>query len=112
MTNPEGFQEYVSLQSRAIKRGLDLQGGVYLVLEVDPRLTMTGDELKGAVEGARRVIEQRVNQYGVSEANVQKIGDRRLIIELPGIDNIEEGEEPRRPYGPSALQHPPPVAGA
>jgi len=76
------------LQIEAIKRGLDLQGGVFLVLEVDPRQTLEGGELADAVEGARRVIEQRVNQYGVSEANVQKIGERRLVIELPGLEDI------------------------
>ncbi|HQI75006.1 MAG TPA: hypothetical protein PK384_00700, partial [Candidatus Latescibacteria bacterium] len=81
--------KFDDLQMRAIKRGLDLQGGVFLVLEVDPARTMTGGTLADAVEGARRVIEQRVNQYGVSEANVQKIGERRIIVELPGLDNIE-----------------------
>ena len=81
--------KFDDLQMRAIKRGLDLQGGVFLVLEVDPARTMTGGALADAVEGARRVIEQRVNQYGVSEANVQKIGERRIIVELPGLDNIE-----------------------
>jgi SecD/SecF fusion protein len=88
------------LESEAIKRGLDLQGGVYLVLEVDPRRKMDGGELSDAVEGARRVIEQRVNQYGVSEANVQKIGDRRIIIELPGLEDIESA---KRLVGRTAL---------
>ena len=77
------------LQVEAIKRGLDLQGGVFLVLEVDPSNTLRGGELVDAVEGARRVIDQRVNQWGVSEANVQKIGERRLIVELPGLEDIE-----------------------
>jgi SecD/SecF fusion protein len=86
LTDKAKFDE---LQTRSIKRGLDLQGGVFLVLEVDPARSMTGSVLADAVEGARRVIEQRVNQYGVSEANVQKIGERRIIIELPGLDNIE-----------------------
>jgi SecD/SecF fusion protein len=81
-------EQFKWLQAEAIKRGLDLQGGVFLVLEVDPRNTMEGGELVDAVEGARRVIEQRVNQYGVSEANIQKIGMRRLIIELPGLEDI------------------------
>jgi len=81
--------KFERLQRESIKRGLDLQGGVFLVLEVDPRQTMQSAELADAVEGARRVIEQRVNQYGVSEANVQKTGDRRLVVELPGLENIE-----------------------
>lgn len=86
LSDPEHF-DY--LQREAIKRGLDLQGGVFLVLEVDPNETLEGVALVDAVEGGRRVIEQRVNQYGVSEANVQKIGDRRLIVELPGLEDIE-----------------------
>ncbi len=76
------------LQVEAIKRGLDLQGGVFLVLEVDPGLTLDGATLADAVEGARRVIEERVNQYGVSEANVQKVGERRVVVELPGLEDI------------------------
>ena len=86
ISDKERFDE---LQATAIKRGLDLQGGVFLVLEVDPKNELESSELTDAVEGARRVIEQRVNQYGVSEANVQKIGERRLIIELPGLEDIE-----------------------
>jgi len=76
------------LQVEAIKRGLDLQGGVFLALEVDPGLTLKGAALADAVEGARRVIEERVNQYGVSEANVQKVGERRVVVELPGLEDI------------------------
>ncbi|MDP6124200.1 MAG: hypothetical protein QGH20_00415, partial [Candidatus Latescibacteria bacterium] len=83
-------QLFRRLQNEAVKQGLDLQGGVYMVLEVDPEGTLVDlQELDDATEGARRIVEQRVNQFGVAEANVQRVGERRIVVELPGIEDIE-----------------------
>ena len=69
-----------------LKRGLDLQGGMHLTLEVD--------ESKGAVankgealDRALRVVRNRIDELGVSEPVVQKVGDDRIIVELPGVDD-------------------------
>lgn len=69
-----------------LKRGLDLQGGMHLELEVD--------ESKGAVankgdqiDRALTVVRTRIDQFGVSEPVVQKAGNDRIIVELPGIDD-------------------------
>lgn len=75
-----------------IKLGLDLEGGVEMVLQakmdkIDPKDRDT------ALESARQVIEKRVNLYGVSEAVVQssKLGeDRRILVELPGVKDTAE----------------------
>lgn len=73
------------------KLGLDLQGGVELVLEADMKDVPAGDRDK-ALEGSKAVIDNRVNALGVSEPVIQtsKIGtSHRIIVELPGIKDLE-----------------------
>jgi len=66
--------------------GLDLQGGVDLVYQAD----LSGTEDKAAaMEGLRDVIERRVNMYGVSEPVIQIQGENKLLVELPGVTDIE-----------------------
>ena len=71
-----------------IVRGLDLQGGLQVLLEAD-----VPDEQPVTVEQmdtARQIIDQRVNALGVAEPLVIVEGDRRILVELPGIDNPDE----------------------
>jgi preprotein translocase subunit SecD len=140
-------------REKRIKLGLDLQGGMYLVMEINTakmleKLAKNPDELfykllaeadnetkvseenvvqvlarkikangkrmsmyfdfgditasdsdiesklqqqeKDAVSRAVEVISKRVNQYGVSEPEIQSQGSRRIILQLPGISNMEE----------------------
>ncbi|MEK7611089.1 MAG: protein translocase subunit SecD [Patescibacteria group bacterium] len=75
-----------------LRRGLDLQGGVHVVLNADMEKIPAGDR-STALESARRVIERRVNFYGVSEANIQTSragNDYRLIVELPGVTDVSQ----------------------
>lgn len=65
--------------------GLDLQGGVLLVLEGQD--TQTTKATREAVDAAMRVIERRIDQLGVVEPTIQRQGDRRIIVELPGIQD-------------------------
>ncbi|GBD92943.1 preprotein translocase subunit SecD [bacterium BMS3Abin05] len=143
------------LQGKTIKLGLDLQGGMYLVLEVDlqqlllnlakhkdaqfykimneieqklekdpnldyftvfqqvfnqynlrlnkyfGKLTQNNEEvIKGlqkqaddAVNRSLEILRNRVDEFGVSEPNIQKRGNRRIVIELPGIQDIERAKE-------------------
>ncbi|PKL82480.1 MAG: protein translocase subunit SecD [Ignavibacteriae bacterium HGW-Ignavibacteriae-3] len=145
--------EYKSAREKRMKLGLDLQGGMYLVMEVNTaklleKLAKDPDEqfrqiLKEAEEDSKNtddnvvsifsrkmkaknvrmsryfgsiredddqiankleqqetdavtraieIISNRVNQYGVSEPNIQKQGSRRIIIELPGVAREEEAK--------------------
>ena len=43
-----------------------------------------------AIDQAREVIRQRIDQYGVSEPNIQKSGTKRIVLELPGVQNRDE----------------------
>ncbi len=64
--------------------GLDLQGGSRIVLEADLQ-GQPDIDLNDAMNGAKSIIENRINPFGVSEAQVQRSGDNRLIVELPGV---------------------------
>ncbi len=71
-----------------IKQGLDLKGGVYVVLEaVDtPEAPVTEDRVKQAMA----VIENRVNAFGVAEPIIQMQGKQRIIVELAGVSDPDE----------------------
>jgi len=62
--------------------GLDLVGGVQALLEADLPEGETIDS--GDLDTAVRIVENRVNGLGTTEAVVQKAGDRRIVVELPG----------------------------
>jgi len=89
----------------AFKLGLDLDGGTQLIYKADTSQT---DDVSGAMASLRDVIERRVNLFGVSEPVVQVeeanilsgTADHRLIVELPGVTDIDEavrliGETPQ-----------------
>lgn len=71
-----------------IKLGLDIKGGVYVVMEAQTKAT--GDDLKKLMEQTQAVIEQRVNQMGLSEPVVTIEGQKRIRVELPGADDADE----------------------
>jgi protein-export membrane protein SecD len=75
----------------ALRLGLDLQGGLQVLLAAD---VPAGQELDDAsMETARRIVENRVNSLGLTEPVVQAQGERRIIVELPGIENPEQAVE-------------------
>lgn len=73
----------------SFKLGLDLVGGTHLLLQADMS-RVDKDDRANALAGLIRVIERRVNAYGVSEPIVQGQGDDRVIVELPGIRDVEQ----------------------
>ncbi|HEV3232985.1 MAG TPA: protein translocase subunit SecD [Candidatus Dormibacteraeota bacterium] len=68
-----------------VHKGLDLQGGTEIVLEIDPRSLPNGVKLSDAQNSTVQVMDKRANGIGVSEAAVQAQGDRRVVVQLPGI---------------------------
>ena len=82
------------LYSEGLKLGLDLQGGMHLVLEVDdPDGTMTMDAKADAVDRALRVVRSRIDELGVEEPLIQKVGQDRLIVELAGISDQQRARD-------------------
>ena len=80
--------------SEGLKLGLDLQGGMHLVLEIDdPDETLTPERRADAIERAERIIRTRVDEFGVEEPLIQRIGSERLIVELAGLDDETRAKE-------------------
>ena len=71
-----------------LKYGLDLRGGMHLALEIDQSQQQVTD-VNDALERALRVVRSRIDEFGVAEPIVQRVGDRRIEVELPGIDDRE-----------------------
>lgn len=75
--------------SDQIKYGLDINGGVYVLLEADLSDTKATDKSK-VMEQTKSVLENRVNAMGISEATVSIEGTNRLRVEMPGVKDAEE----------------------
>ena len=89
--------------------GLDLKGGVHVVLEADES---GGEVTNENMAGVLSIIERRINRLGVSEPVVQRQGNRRIIIQLPGIHDQQQAIDTvgktallefKDPYGVTAL---------
>ncbi len=80
------------LVRKGMTLGLDLQGGVDVVLEADLSKRPVGDRA-GAIEGVRRILESRVNAFGVAEPIIQVQGVDRISVQLPGVQNVEEAKQ-------------------
>ncbi|MEO8288670.1 MAG: protein translocase subunit SecD [Chloroflexota bacterium] len=71
------------------RTGLDLQGGLQLVMQAEP--LKAGDTITSQqLEAARNILEDRANGTGASEPVVQTAEGNRILVELPGIGNLEE----------------------
>jgi SecD/SecF fusion protein len=68
--------------------GLDLQGGTQILFEAQDTAEVTVDE--DVIERTVEVLRRRVDAVGVTEPTIQASGDRRIIVELPGISDPEE----------------------
>ena len=85
------FAYYILPLATSIKQGLDLQGGTHVVLEAVDTPEAKVDE--DAVQRVVKIIEKRVNEIGLTEPIIQRQGDRRIIVELPGIKEPEKAIE-------------------
>ena len=83
--------------------GLDLRGGAQLTIQVNPTKEQPDVKPKAEdVEAVKRVLENRINEFGVSETTVQTIGEDKILIQLPGESQPEEAE--RRLKGTAKLE--------
>ncbi|HJQ13461.1 MAG TPA: protein translocase subunit SecD [Anaerolineales bacterium] len=74
-------------RSVAPRLGLDLQGGLQVLLEADVPETTNVDAQE--METARTIVENRTNALGVSENVIQLAGDRRIVGEFPGAEDAD-----------------------
>jgi preprotein translocase subunit SecD len=87
LTLVSGWQLY----DKQLKLGLDLQGGMHIVLEVDdPESTMTPEAKADMIDRVVRIIRTRIDEFGVNEPLIQKVGAERIIVELAGLQGDED----------------------
>lgn len=85
------FGYYISPLAHSLKQGLDLQGGTHVVLEAVDTPEAKVDE--DAVQRVVKIIERRVNELGLTEPVIQRQGERRIIVELPGVKDPDKAIE-------------------
>ena len=84
----DGAVSYDTVRRFPLKRGLDLAGGMYMSLEVDDSKQAVVNE-SDALDRALTVLRERIDEFGVVEPTIQKVGSSRIIVELPGVDDEE-----------------------
>ena len=84
--------ELDALRDKAIHLGLDLQGGMHLVLEID-RSRLSAAEAKDAPARVREILNNRIDQFGVAEPLIQLEGEDRIAIQLPGLTDRERARD-------------------
>ncbi|MDW7677445.1 MAG: protein translocase subunit SecD [Bacillota bacterium] len=75
----------------SIKQGLDLRGGVFVVFEADTNAT--GQELDQLINQTIQVFRRRVDAMGLTEPMIVQEGDRRIRVELPGVEQVQDALE-------------------
>src|SRR3979409_560125 len=80
-----GFEQQIY-----VHKGLDLQGGTHLELEITN--VRSGITPQAARDIAVAIIERRVNSSGYAESVVRPEGQNRIIVELPGV-NLEQAKQ-------------------
>lgn len=77
-----------SIKEKSLHLGLDLLGGMHLVLELD-RTRLKPEQVDDAMDRAMEILRNRVDQFGVAEPVIQQQGSDRIVIQLPGVTDKE-----------------------
>ena len=86
---PAGFLDVGNVKAeRDINLGLDLQGGLQVLLQADPPEGQTVDA--NTLSGTRDTVERRVNELGVSEPLISTRGNDQILVELPGVSDPDQ----------------------
>ncbi|MGO9526965.1 MAG: protein translocase subunit SecD [Verrucomicrobiia bacterium] len=84
-----------AISQYGIKLGLDLRGGTSFLLKMD----VSGIDPAGrgtAVQQAIEVLRKRIDEFHVAEPLLQRVGDDRILVELPGLKEADREEARRR----------------
>lgn len=77
---------------KQLKLGLDLKGGMHLVLEVETE-GLSNAEAEESVRGAIDIIRNRIDQFGVAEPEIRKQGAKRILVQLPGLKDASRAKD-------------------
>jgi len=83
-----------------VRLGLDLQGGVRMVLEGEGVEAMDSGEQRETIDRVIEILENRTNQYGLANVEIRPFGGTRILVNIPGA---EDPEEARRLIGQTAV---------
>ena len=81
----------IVIYAKQTRLGLDLKGGVELVYQGEP--TPQSSVTPEAVNRAIDIIRQRVDQLGVSEPEIQRLGQKQISVGLPGIKDLDRAKQ-------------------
>jgi SecD/SecF fusion protein len=84
-------QRIAEIDAQAIRRGLDLKGGMYLVLEVNQD-GMGASEAQDALQRVKEILTNRIDRFGVSEPEITTFGASRIVVKLPGLQDPERAK--------------------
>ena len=84
----DGVMHDSTVLRQPIKYGLDLQGGMHLALELDQSKQVSANPKKD-IDLALTVLRKRIDEFGVTEPVIQKVGDDRIVVELAGVADPE-----------------------
>jgi len=73
--------------------GLDLKGGMHLLLEADLSKLPPGEDPREAIDLGMEIIRNRIDQFGVREPTIARQGDKRILVDLPGIEDPQRAVE-------------------
>ncbi len=91
LTDPAKAAEIAELDAKAIRRGLDLKGGMYLVIEVGQE-GMSASEAQDALQRVKEILTNRIDRFGVSEPEITTFGSSRIVVKLPGLLDPERAK--------------------
>jgi SecD/SecF fusion protein len=74
--------------NKRINLGLDLRGGMHLLLKIDTS-HLSGPAKEDAADRAVEVIRNRIDEFGVRETSIQKQGADEIVVQLPGVTDRE-----------------------
>ncbi len=80
-----------SVLDKSMKLGLDLQGGMHVVMELDRGMVRDSDA-HDAQDRVMEILSTRVDQFGVTEPTIARQGNDRILIQLPGVDDPERAK--------------------
>ncbi|HBU68826.1 MAG TPA: protein translocase subunit SecD [Elusimicrobia bacterium] len=79
--------------NKVLNLGLDLRGGTHLLLELDATRLEPGIDVGEAVDRAREIIRNRIDQFGVTEPLIARQGDRWIVVQLPGVKDPQRAKD-------------------
>lgn len=89
--DPVRLAEISEIDSKAIRRGLDLKGGMYLVLEVEQE-GMDATQAQNTLDRVKTILTNRIDKFGVSEPEITTFGSSRIVVKLPGLQDPERAK--------------------